>query len=105
MITDRMRQRKKRILHKLCIDMERSEYTSFSMLARLKCESQWTSIFIPLTWIRGDEVKRVGTVRCRILFFRVPYSILMVILIAAASSFQANTKFPCQRGTGVLSCL
>ena len=27
-----MRQRKKRILHKLCIDMERSEYTSFSML-------------------------------------------------------------------------
>ena len=30
--TDRMRQRKKRILHKLCIDMERSEYTSFSML-------------------------------------------------------------------------
>ena len=36
--TDWMRQRKKRILHKLCIDMERSEYTSFSMLAMLKCE-------------------------------------------------------------------
>ena len=32
-ITDRMRQRKKMMLHKLCIDMERSEYTSFSMLA------------------------------------------------------------------------
>ncbi|HJC75669.1 MAG TPA: hypothetical protein H9697_12140 [Candidatus Mediterraneibacter faecavium] len=38
--TDWMRQRKKRILHKLCIDMERSEYTSFSMLARSKCEFQ-----------------------------------------------------------------
>ena len=38
MTTDRMRQRKKRILHKLCIDMERSEYTSFSMLAMLKCD-------------------------------------------------------------------
>ena len=37
-LTDRMRQQKKRILHKLCIDMERSEYTSFSMLAMLKCE-------------------------------------------------------------------
>ena len=47
MTTDRMRQRKKRILHKLCIDMERSEYTSFSMLAGWKCEFQWTSIFIP----------------------------------------------------------
>ena len=46
MTTDRMRQRKKRILHKLCIDMERSEYTSFSMLAILKCEFQWTSILI-----------------------------------------------------------
>ena len=45
-ITDRMRQRKKRRLHKLCIDMERSEYTSFSMLAMLKCEFQWTSILI-----------------------------------------------------------
>ena len=45
-ITDRMRQQKKRILHKLCIDMERSEYTSFSMLAILKCEFQWTSILI-----------------------------------------------------------
>ena len=45
-ITDRMRQRKKRILHKLCIDMERSEYTSFSMLAMLKCEFHWTSILI-----------------------------------------------------------
>ena len=45
-ITDRMRQQKKRILHKLCIDMERSEYTSFSMLAMLKCEFQWTSILI-----------------------------------------------------------
>ena len=45
-INDRMRQRKKRILHKLCIDMERSEYTSFSMLAVLKCEFQWTSILI-----------------------------------------------------------
>ena len=44
--TDRMRQRKKRILHKLCIDMERSEYTSFSMLEMLKCEFQWTSILI-----------------------------------------------------------
>ncbi len=44
--TDRMRQRKKRILHKLCIDMERSEYTSFSMLAMLKCEFLWTSILI-----------------------------------------------------------
>ena len=33
-ITDWMRQRKKMMLHKLCIDMERSEYTSFSMLAR-----------------------------------------------------------------------
>ena len=31
-ITDWMRQQKKRILHKLCIDMERSEYASFSML-------------------------------------------------------------------------
>ncbi|HJC75153.1 MAG TPA: hypothetical protein H9697_09465 [Candidatus Mediterraneibacter faecavium] len=41
-----MRQRKKRILHKLCIDMERSEYTSFSMLVMLKCEFQWTSILI-----------------------------------------------------------
>ena len=46
-ITDRMRQQKKRILHKLCIDMERSEYTSFYMLAGWKCEFQWTSIFIP----------------------------------------------------------
>ena len=46
MTTDRMRQRKKRILHKLCIDMERSEYTSFSMLAMLKYEFQWTSILI-----------------------------------------------------------
>ena len=46
-ITDWMRQQKKRILHKLCIDMERSEYTSFSMLAGWKCEFQWTSIFIP----------------------------------------------------------
>ena len=45
-INDRMRQRKKRILHKLCIDMERSEYTSFSMLAVLKYEFQWTSILI-----------------------------------------------------------
>ena len=45
-ITDRMRQQKKRILHKLCIDMERSEYTSFSMLARSKYESHWTSILI-----------------------------------------------------------
>ena len=45
-ITDRMRQRRQRILHKLCIDMERSEYTSFSMLAMLKCR---------------DEVERVGT--------------------------------------------
>ena len=44
--TDWMRQRKKRILHKLCIDMERSEYTSFSMLAMLKCEFLWTSILI-----------------------------------------------------------
>ena len=44
--TDRMRQQKKKILHKLCIDMERSEYTSFSMLAILKCEFQWTSILI-----------------------------------------------------------
>ncbi|HJC73942.1 MAG TPA: hypothetical protein H9697_03195 [Candidatus Mediterraneibacter faecavium] len=44
--TDQIRQRKKRILHKLCIDMERSEYTSFSMLAMLKCEFQWTSILI-----------------------------------------------------------
>ncbi|MDM8125422.1 hypothetical protein QUV88_07605 [Mediterraneibacter glycyrrhizinilyticus] len=35
------------MLHKLCIDMERSEYTSFSMLAGWKCEFQWTSIFIP----------------------------------------------------------
>ncbi|HJC73751.1 MAG TPA: hypothetical protein H9697_02195 [Candidatus Mediterraneibacter faecavium] len=41
-----MRQQKKRILHKLCIDMERSEYTSFSMLAMLKCKSHWTSILI-----------------------------------------------------------
>ena len=45
-ITDRMHQQKQRILHKLCIDMERSEYTSFSMLARSKCEFQWTSILI-----------------------------------------------------------
>ena len=44
--TDRIRQRKKMMLHKLCIDMERSEYTSFSMLAILKCESRWTSILI-----------------------------------------------------------
>ena len=44
--TDRIRQRKKMMLHKLCIDMERSEYTSFSMLAMLKCEFQWTSILI-----------------------------------------------------------
>ena len=44
--TDRMRQQKKKILHKLCIGMERSEYTSFSMLAILKCEFQWTSILI-----------------------------------------------------------
>ena len=43
---DRIRQRKKMMLHKLCIDMERSEYTSFSMLAMLKCEFQWTSILI-----------------------------------------------------------
>ena len=41
-----MRQRKRMMLHKLCIDMERSEYTSFSMLAMLKCEFQWTSILI-----------------------------------------------------------
>ena len=40
-----MRQRKRMMLHKLCIDMERSEYTSFSMLAGWKCE--FTSIFIP----------------------------------------------------------
>ena len=45
-ITDWISQRKKRILHKLCIDMKRSEYTSFSMLAILKCEFQWTSILI-----------------------------------------------------------
>ena len=44
---DRIRQRKKVMLHKLYIDMERSEYTSFSMLAGWKCEFQWTSIFIP----------------------------------------------------------
>ena len=44
--TDRIRQRKKMMLHKLCIDMERSEYTSFSMLAMLKCKSRWTSILI-----------------------------------------------------------
>ena len=43
---DWMCQQKKRILHKLCIDMERSEYTSFSMLAILKCEFQMTSILI-----------------------------------------------------------
>ena len=40
------RTQKKKILNKLCIDMERSEYTSFSMLAILKCESRWTSILI-----------------------------------------------------------
>ena len=45
-VTDWMRQRRQRILHKLCIDMERSEYTSFSMLAMLKCKSRWTSILI-----------------------------------------------------------
>ena len=28
---DRIRQRKRMMLHKLCIDMERSEYTSFSI--------------------------------------------------------------------------
>ena len=44
---DWMRQRKKKILHKLCIDMECSEYTSFSMLAALKYEFQWTSILMP----------------------------------------------------------
>ena len=44
--TDRIRQRKKMMLHKLCIDMERSEYTLFSMLAMLKCKSRWTSILI-----------------------------------------------------------
>ena len=44
--TDRMHQQKQRRLHKLCIDMERSEYTSFSMLAMLKYESHWTSILI-----------------------------------------------------------
>ena len=37
---DRMHQQKKKILHKLCIDMERSEYTLFSMLVILKCEFQ-----------------------------------------------------------------
>ena len=46
MCTDWTCQQKKKILHKLCIDMERSEYTSFSMLAILKCEFQWTSILI-----------------------------------------------------------
>ena len=46
MCTDRMHQQKKKILHKLCIDMERSEYTLFSMLAILKCEFQWASILI-----------------------------------------------------------
>ena len=46
MTADRLRQRKKRNLHKLCIDMERSEYTSFSMLARSKYEFQWTKILI-----------------------------------------------------------
>ena len=46
MCTDWTCQQKKRILHKLCIDMERSEYTSFSMLAILKCEFQMTSILI-----------------------------------------------------------
>ena len=45
-LTDRIRQQKKKILHKLCIDMERSEYTSFSMLAALKCEFPWTSILM-----------------------------------------------------------
>ena len=45
-VTDWMRQQRQRILHKLCIDMERSEYTSFSMLAMLKCKSHWTSILI-----------------------------------------------------------
>ena len=44
--TGRIRQQKKKILHKLCNGMERSEYTSFSMLAILKCELQWTSILI-----------------------------------------------------------
>ena len=28
----------KRILHKPCIDLERSEYTSFSMLIKSKCK-------------------------------------------------------------------
>ena len=46
MYTDRMWQQKKKIRHKLCIDMERSEYTSFSMLTILKCEFQMTSILI-----------------------------------------------------------
>ena len=37
-ITDRMRQQKKKILHKLSIDIERSEYTSFSVLVKSKCK-------------------------------------------------------------------
>ena len=41
-----MKQQKKKILHKLCIDVERFEYTSFSMLAILKCEFQWTNILM-----------------------------------------------------------
>ena len=45
-VTVWIRQQKKRILYKLCIDMERSEYTSFSMLAMLKYEFPWTSILI-----------------------------------------------------------
>ena len=44
--TDWMKQQKKKILHKLCIDVERFEYTSFSMLAILKCEFQWTNILM-----------------------------------------------------------
>ena len=57
--TGRMRQQKKKILHKLCIDMERSEYTSY-------------------------EVKRVGTALQYLLFLR-PLFDQYIFTIAAVS--------------------
>ena len=58
---DWMRQRKKKILHKLCIDMERSEYTSFSMLAALKYGSaQRCSIFFSASAIQSAYLHYSG---------------------------------------------
>ncbi len=80
-ITDWIRQQKKRMLHKLCIDMERSEYTSFSMLAIVKMRVLMDEHFgIALHGFEG--MRQSGSARrCSILFFRVPYSVIIFLLL------------------------